>query len=96
MRSLCAKVTPQFNAVHKVLFCNSDVRKPRRNKIQRQVVVVKHVATPDAAARLRRAYSLIIQAAERLVRSDGKSGDSPTEGKANTDDPYGKEGPELR
>lgn len=96
MRSLCAKVTRQFNAVHKVLFCNSDVRKQRRNKIQRQVVVVKHVATPDAAARLRRAYSLIIQAAERLVRSDGKSGDSPTEGKCNTDDPYGKEGTGLR
>ena len=61
-------------------------------KIQRHVVLVKHVAVPDAATRLRRAYSQIIQTAERLVRSEGRSGELPAEEKCNTDDPNDKEG----
>ncbi len=64
--------------------------KKQQNRIQRPAVVVTHVAAPDAAERLCRAYSLIIQAAKRLVQPDAKSGESSTQEEGTTDNPTAK------
>ncbi len=51
--------------------CNKNMGKGRRNENQRHVVVVEHVAVPDDQERLRRAYSIILQAAQRLSQNRG-------------------------
>ena len=51
--------------------CNKNMGKGRRNENQRYVAVVEHVAVPDAQERLRRAYSIILQAAQRLSQKRG-------------------------
>ena len=64
--------------------CNKNMGKGRREN-QRYVVVVEHVAVPDAQERLRRAYSIILQAAQRLSQKRGAKHDGGESGGHNGD-----------